>query len=86
MFTPDAIIDTVQNGKKQFVNTFVQHDGIKKALNEFVDGQTAYTKSAVKSATEVANKLTTESKDLFAQMTKFDMSQFDVSKYFKPAK
>ena len=88
MFTADFFIDTVQTSKKQFVNTFVQHEGVKKALNEFVDSQTAYTKSAVKSATEFGNQMTKEGKDLFAQMgkldmTKFDMSQFDVTKYFK---
>jgi methylglyoxal synthase len=69
MFNPEIIIDTIQNGKKQFVNTFVQHDGVKKALNEFVDAQAAYTKSAVKTATEVNAKLITE-------MTKFDASKF----------
>jgi methylglyoxal synthase len=69
MFNPETFIDTVQSGKKQFVNTFVQHDGVKKALNEFVDAQAAYTKSAVKTATEVNAKLITE-------MTKFDASKF----------
>lgn len=69
MFNPEIIIDTIQNGKKQFVNTFVQHDGVKKALNEFVDAQAEYTKSAVKTATEVNAKLITE-------MTKFDASKF----------
>jgi len=69
MFNPEIIIDTIQNGKKQFVNTFVQHDGVKKALNEFVDAQAAYTKSAVKTASEVNAKLV-------AEMTKFDASKF----------
>ena len=69
MFNPEIIIDTIQNGKKQFVNTFVQHDGVKKALNEFVDAQAEYTKAAVKTATEVNAKLITE-------MTKFDASKF----------
>jgi hypothetical protein len=81
MFTHDFIIDTFQNGKKQFVNTFVTHDGIKKALNEFVDGQTAYTKSAVKAATEVNNRITEESTKAFTELTKFD-----VSKFFKVSK
>lgn len=41
-----TFIDTVQSGKKQFVNTFVKHEGIGKILNDFVDAQTKYTKSA----------------------------------------
>ena len=39
MFTLDAAIDTVQNGKKQFVNTFVPNESIKETLNSFVDAQ-----------------------------------------------
>ena len=41
-----AFIDGVSDFKKQFVETTVQHEGIKKALNGFVDAQTKYTKSA----------------------------------------
>lgn len=74
MFTPENFIDTVQNGKKQFVNTFVQHEGIKTALNEFVDAQSAYTKAALKTATEVNAKLVSE------------VTKFDASKFFKVAK
>jgi len=41
-----AFIDGVSDFKKQFVETTVQHEGIKKALTSFVDAQTKYTKSA----------------------------------------
>jgi hypothetical protein len=41
-----AFIDGVSDFKKKFVETTVQHDGIKLALNNFVDAQTKYTKSA----------------------------------------
>lgn len=76
MFTTEYFIDSFQNGKKQFVNTFVQHEGIKKALNNFVDGQTAYTKSAVKVATEVTTRITEESTKAITELTKFDLSKF----------
>lgn len=76
MFTTEYFIDSFQNGKKQFVNTFVQHEGIKKALNDFVDGQTAYTKSAVKVATEVTTRITEESTKAITELTKFDLSKF----------
>lgn len=71
MFNPETFIDTVQNSKKHFVNTFVQHESVKKALNEFVDAQSAYTRIAVKTATEVNSKLVAEA------------SKFDVAKFFK---
>ena len=41
-------IDTIQNAKKTFVKTFVQNETIARAMNDFVDAQSAYTKDAVK--------------------------------------
>jgi|Laugrespbdmm15sn_2_1035079.scaffolds.fasta_scaffold126754_1 hypothetical protein len=41
-----AFIDGVSDFKKKFVEQTVQHDGIKNALNTFVDAQTKYTKAA----------------------------------------
>jgi hypothetical protein len=41
-----AFIDGVSDFKKQFVEQTVQHDGIKTALNGFIDAQSKYTKSA----------------------------------------
>jgi hypothetical protein len=40
-------VDAVQNAKKQFVSTFVQHEQFAKVLNGFVDAQAAYTKEAI---------------------------------------
>ena len=74
--TPDFYIDTVQNSKKQFVNALVQHDGIKTAMNSFIDGQTAYTKSAVKVATEVGTRLTEESVKAVNEIVHFDLAKF----------
>lgn len=42
-----AVVDSIQTAKKQAITTFVAHEGIAKALNQFVDAQTAYTKSAI---------------------------------------
>ena len=41
-----AFIDGVSELKKKIIEQTVQHDGIKTALNSFVDAQTKYTKSA----------------------------------------
>lgn len=40
-------VDAIQSAKKQFVSTFVQHEQFAKVLNNFVDAQTQYTKSAI---------------------------------------
>jgi hypothetical protein len=40
-------VDAIQNAKKQFVSTFVQHEQFAKVLNGFVDAQAEYTKSAI---------------------------------------
>ena len=44
MFTADAIIDTVQTGKKTFVNTFVTNETAKESMIKFIDAQADYTK------------------------------------------
>ena len=40
-------VDAIQTAKKTLVTTFVQHDGLAKILNNFVDAQAEYTKSAI---------------------------------------
>jgi len=52
-----AFIDGVQDFKKKFVDTTVQHEGIKKALNGFVDAQTKYTKAAADAGLQSAMSL-----------------------------
>lgn len=42
-----STIDTVQTGKKIFVDTFVKHEELAKTMNNFVDQQTEYTKQTV---------------------------------------
>lgn len=52
-----SAIDAVQTSKKQFVETFVKHEGIAKALNDFVDSQTKYTKAAVDAGIQTATSI-----------------------------
>lgn len=47
-------VDGIQSAKKQFVSTFVQHEQLAKILNNFVDAQTEYTKSAITAGSSVA--------------------------------
>lgn len=42
-----AAVDMVQYSKKSFVDAFVQYDAMKNVLNNFIDSQTAYTKTAI---------------------------------------
>ena len=76
MFTFDATIDAVQNGKKQFVNTFVTNENMKEALNSFVDAQTEYTKAAVKAGTNTATSVAKEITKSLTEVAKFDYTKF----------
>lgn len=50
MFSPEVIIDSVQNAKKQVVNTFVVDKTIKTSIIEVIDAQTAFIKTASQNA------------------------------------
>jgi len=56
----EEFIDTVQKAKKDWVKTFVTHETVAKALNDFIDTQTDYTKVAVKATSSAAKVITTE--------------------------
>lgn len=60
----NTAIDAVQTSKKNFIATFITNDKLASILEEFVDAQTAYTKSAVdtgiKTATELGKLVTTK--------------------------
>ena len=76
MFTLDATIDAVQNGKKQFVKTFVQNEKIAEAMNTFIDEQAAYTKKAAKVGSETVTTLTSEMVKTAQEAMKFDYAKF----------
>jgi gas vesicle protein len=72
----DQAIDTIQSAKKQFVTMFVQNDTMAKAMNEFVDAQTKYTKEAVKAGKEFTTIATTETVKAIRDAGKFDYAKF----------
>ena len=86
MFTTDAIIDTVQTGKKTFVNTFVTHEATKDAMIKFIDAQADYTKKAAKVGMDTATTLTSEMIKQVETMAKFDYVKAgqDFLKAFQP--
>jgi hypothetical protein len=76
MFTIDATIDAVQNGKKQFVKTFVQNEAAAKAMNEFIEAQADYTKKAAKVGVDTFTTLSTEAVKSIQNAAKFDYAKF----------
>jgi hypothetical protein len=76
MFTADAIIDTVQNGKKTFVKTFVQNEAVAKSMNSFIDAQADYTKKAAAVGMDTFTTLTTEMVKASQDAMKFDYTKF----------
>ena len=76
MFTADAFIDTVQTGKKTFVNTFVTNETARDAIIKFIDSQADYTKKAVKATTDAAATVTSETVKAMQEATKFDYVKF----------
>lgn len=76
MFTADAIIDSVQTGKKTWVNTFVTNETMKDAMVKFIDNQSDYTKKAIKATTDAATTVAAETVKAVQEATKFDYVKF----------
>lgn len=76
MFTADALIDTVQTGKKTFVNTFVTNETIKESMVKFIDAQAEYTKKAAKVGMDTFTSVASESLKAAQEATKFDYVKF----------
>ena len=87
MFTADAIIDTVQTGKKTIVNTFVTNESAKDAMIKFIDAQADYTKRASKVGLDTATTLTSEAMKQVQEVVKFDYVKAgqEFFKAFQPA-
>ena len=76
MFTLDYAVDAVQTGKKTFVNTFVQNEGIKDAMIKFIDAQSDYTKKSIKAGSDAVAQITSESVKAMQEVSKFDYKKF----------
>ena len=71
-----AAVDAVQSSKKQFVNLAVPHDGIRNALNSFVDAQADYTKKAIDAGIMASTSIgmIVSSKEFFDYMANYAKS------------
>jgi ATP phosphoribosyltransferase len=87
MFTADAIIDTVQTGKKTIVNTFVTNEAVKESMVKFIDAQADYTKKAAKVGMDTFTTLSSEAIKQVEAVAKFDYVKAgqDFVKAFTPA-
>ena len=65
MFIHNQIIDAVQAGKKQFVNTFVSDSKFKSELIKLIDAQAAATKTSVEASLAIAQAFTKNAQDTF---------------------
>jgi len=65
MFIHNQIIDAVQTGKKQFVNTFVTDAKFKAELNKLIDAQATATKTSVEASLAIATALAKNAQDTF---------------------
>ncbi len=86
-----ALIDGVSDFKKKFVEQTVQHEGIKTAMNTFVDAQAKYTKAAADAGMQSAMALGMifTSKDFYTQLAdqyKAMVPAFNIAKSAKSTK
>jgi len=76
MFTVEKLVDTIQNSKKQFVETFVKQENIRDSLNEFIDAQTKYTKTVVDTANTITKTVSDEATKMVKEVADYDWSKF----------
>ena len=66
----DTIIESIQDGKKQIVNTFVTDAKFKAELIKLIDAQTSFTKGSVKSSMDIAQAFIKNTSDTFYKAMK----------------
>jgi len=54
----DLCIDTIQNGKKQFIEQYIKNANLKKSWTKYVDTQGAFLHSALETQLEMTSELT----------------------------
>lgn len=55
MFSIDSAINTIENGNKQLIKTFVINQDAADIMTDLMTRNSAYAKEITKSATDVAN-------------------------------
>lgn len=70
LYYANLFVDTVQNAKNQFLDTFVWDEKIKAPLKSFVEAQREFTKQINRSAAEVVEHTLTNAKNAFESTKK----------------
>ena len=65
MFIHNQLIDTIQTGKKQFVETFIQDKAFKAELIKLIDAQAAATKTSIEASLAIATAFTKNASSVF---------------------
>jgi hypothetical protein len=82
-------IDMVQTSKKMVVEHTIKHEGLAKIINDFVDAQTSYTKSAVNTGIDTFTKfygLATRNDFGKEVMEAYNIPTFETAKTAKASK
>jgi len=58
LYYANMAIDTIQNAKNTFLDTFVKEESIKTPMKEFVQAQREFTKDVVKSISAISKVYT----------------------------
>ena len=58
MFYADTFIDTVQNGKHQFIKNYIHNQELADAWTNFVETQATFCHAAVKTSDAMFRKMT----------------------------
>jgi hypothetical protein len=70
LYYANLFVDTVQNAKNQFLDTFVWDEKVKAPMKSFVEAQREFTKQVNRSASEVIEYSFSTAKDVFENTKK----------------
>jgi hypothetical protein len=65
MFTPNLIIDTVQNAKRTATNAVIKDEALNKAAHNFIDAQTAFAKMLTDNALTISKHFVEKQSSFF---------------------
>jgi hypothetical protein len=65
MFTPNLLIDTVQNAKRTVTNTVIKDETLNKAAHNFIDAQTAFAKMLTENAMSIISDIQSKQTSFF---------------------
>lgn len=66
----NSFVDTVQDAKNKFLDTFVPDETVRKSMKSFVEAQREFTKTINRTANEVVTYSTTYTKDALDKASK----------------